>query len=170
MTDPELVQALTAEAAKKSDLLWVEVSDVTPRAMWHVWHQGAVLVVTGGLEQPDPGLRDGGSARLVLRSRDKGSRLLSLDATVQQVDAADPDWDELAAALHGKRLNSPDGDAAIDRWRTGSQLWRLTPTGTASESPGAMSDSSHRAEPPDTPATSRTRQPFHLGKATHVRK
>lgn len=170
MTDPELVLALVAEAAKKSDLLWVEVGDGPARGMWHVWHDDAVLLVTGGIEQPDPGLTSGGTARLVIRSRDKGSRLLTVDAAVERVDASTDDWADVAAALHAKRLNSPDGDAAVDRWRRECQLWRLTPSGAADELPGAMSDDAHRAEVPPTPATSTTRQPFHLGKATHVRK
>ena len=170
MAEPDLTSALTAEAAKKSDLLWVSVSDRPARAVWHVWHDGSVLLVTGGLEQPDPGLADGSTVTLLLRSRDKGARLLTIEARVEQADPAAGSWDELAAALHAKRLNSPDGDAAVDRWRSGSTIWRLTPTGTVVEAPGSMSDSSHRAEAVPTSATSSARQPLHLGRATRVRR
>jgi hypothetical protein len=170
VTEPELVSALTAEAAKKSDLLWVETDDTAARPLWHIWREDAALVVTGGLEQPDPGLVDGAPVVLVLRSKDKGSRLLRLRAVAHLVPASSPDWDELAEALHAKRLNSPDGDAAIDRWRRESAVWRLVPEGDPLEQPGAMSDSDHRAEVPDTPATTSTWQPYHLGGATHARR
>lgn len=170
MTDAALTGALIAEAVRKSDLLWVDVGGGPARAMWHVWHDGAALLVTGGIEQPDPGLAPGGTARLVVRSRDKGGRLVTLDTAVERVDPAAADWPDLAAALLAKRLNSPDGDAAVDRWRAECTLWQLTPTGVIHESPGSMSDTSHRAEVPESPATSNTWQPFHLGKATHVRR
>lgn len=170
MTQPDLTSALVAEAAKKSDLLWVGPRDEVPRPLWHIWYGDAVLVVTGGLEQPDPGLEHGSTVTLLLRSKDKGTRLLTVPAAVQRVTADSAEWEELAAALHAKRLNSPDGDAAIDRWRRESAVWRLVPTGDLVEGPDAMSDSSHRAEPLPTPATTSTRRPFHLGRATHLRR
>jgi hypothetical protein len=169
-TGPQLSQALVAEAAKKSDLLWVDTGTPPARPVWHVWRDDAVWVVTGGLEQPDPGLVDGATVRLVLRSRDTWSRLLSVDATVSRVDTSAAGWDEAATALHAKRLNSPDGDAALDRWRRESTVWRLTPAPELVEAPGAMSDHAHRAVAPETPAASSTRRPFHLGRATRVRR
>jgi hypothetical protein len=129
-----------------------------------------VWVVTGGLEQPDPGLVDGGVARVIWRSKDKGARLLSLDAAVTRVDPDSEGYAEAASALHAKRLNSPDGDAALERWRTDSTIWRLTPGDEVAEGPGSMSDAAHRAEVPDSPAVSSTWQPFHFGRATRIRR
>ncbi|NYV77754.1 hypothetical protein HW445_26020, partial [Streptomyces sp. UH6] len=68
MTTAELFdRALVEEAAKKSALVWVraEGGDVpgVDRALWHVWHDGAVCLVGDGPgEQPLPGLADGGHA------------------------------------------------------------------------------------------------------------
>jgi hypothetical protein len=170
VTGSELSQALIAEAAKKSDLLWLDTGTPPARPLWHVWRDDAVWVVTGGLEQPDPGLVDGAAVRLILRSRDKWSRLLSVDATVSRIDPSSDAWDEAASALHAKRLNSPDGDAALDRWRQESSVWRLTPGAELVEGPGTMSDQTHRAEVPETSAVSSTRRPFHFGRATRTRR
>lgn len=170
MTEPEVTSALLAEAAKKSDLLWVVVDSSTARPVWHIWHDEAVVVVVGGLEQPDPGLTDGTTVELILRSKDKGARILVVEAAAARVPSDSPQWDELAAAVHAKRLNSPDGDAAVARWRQESALWRLTPTGRLVEQPGQMSDSDHRAQVPLSAATSSTPKPFHLGRATRTRR
>lgn len=170
MTEPELASALLAEAAKKSDLLWVAVEGSTPRPLWHVWDGDAALVVVGGLEQPDPGLVDGRTVALVLRSKDKGARILVTEAVAAQVPPGSTEWDELAATVQAKRLNSPDGDAAVDRWRRESSLWRLVPNGHLLEHPGAMSDSDHRSQVAASTATSSTPQPFHLGRATRTRR
>ena len=94
VTGSELSQALIAEAAKKSDLLWLDTGAPPARPLWHVWRDEAVWVVTGGLEQPDPGLVDGATVRLILRSRDKWSRLLSVDATVSRIDPSSDAWSE----------------------------------------------------------------------------
>lgn len=170
MTETEVASALLAEAAKKSDLLWVVVGSAPARPVWHVWDGHAVVVVVGGLEQPDPGLADGSPVELILRSKDKGSRILVVEAVAAQVPSDSAQWDELAAAVHAKRLNSPDGDSAVARWRQESTLWRLTATGRLVEQPGQMSDSDHRAEVPLTAAATSTPQPFHLGGATRTRR
>jgi len=170
VTDHELNQALVAEAAKKSDLLWVETGTPPARPLWHIWRDDAVWVVTGGLEQPDPGLVDGAVVRVILRSRDKWSRLLSVDATVARIDPSSDLWAEAAAALHAKRLNSPDGDAALDRWRLESTVWQLVPGTALVEGPGTMSDQTHRAQAPESAAVSSTRRPFHFGRATRTRR
>jgi hypothetical protein len=166
----DLTAALVAEAAKKSDLLWVQLDTPPARPLWNIWIDDSVLLVTGGLEQPDPGLVDGGVARVTWRSKDKGSRLLSLDASVTRVDPDSDGYAEAASALHAKRLNSPDGDAALERWRAESTIWRLTPGNEVAEGPGSMSDGTHRAEVPASPAASSTWRPFHLGRATRTRR
>jgi hypothetical protein len=165
-----LDQALLAEVAAKADLIWVQVESQPPRGMWHVWHDGAVTVVTDGLEQPDPGFVDGGTATLILRSKDKQTRVLTIRATVRKLVPSSAEWDEAAKALHPKRLNPVDGEAQPERWRGSSTLWELRADGDADEGPGRMSDAPHRAEPVPTEGTTSMRRPFHAGKATKRRK
>ncbi len=165
-----LDQALLAEVASKADLVWVAVPTKPARALWHVWHDGAVAVVTGGREQSDPGLVDQQTVEVVLRSKDKFTRVLTVPATVQRLDPADEEWLAVAKALHPKRLNATDGEAQPERWRSESSLWLLRPIGTSTEGPGHLSDESHRAAPVPTDATTDRQRPFHLGNATRKRR
>jgi hypothetical protein len=165
-----LDQALLAEVATKADLVWVAVPPQPAKALWHVWHDGAVAVVTGGREQPDPGLVDQGTVELILRSKDKITRVLTVPAIVHWLDPANEQWLAVAKALHPKRLNATHGEAQPTRWRTESSLWLLRPTGPSTEGPGRLSDESHRAVPLPTDATTDQQQPFHIGKATRKRR
>lgn len=162
--------AFVAELASKSDLVWVSAGEQPARALWHVWHDDAVTVVAGGLEQPDPGLVPGSPVVLTLRSRDNRSRQLTVMAAVARLDAGTPAWDDAVKALHPKRLNAPDGEDQPQRWARESTVWTLRPTSEVVEQPGEMSSESHRAEPAATPATTLTRTPFHAGRATKKRR
>lgn len=124
------------EGARKSGILWIGLD--RPRLAWHVWHDGAIYLVTGGEEQHLPGLEARGSVRVTLRSKDNGARLADFTATVTVVDqAAEP---EAVAALAKERLNARDSETLPERWAAGSTVVRLSPqlagtaagTGTAS--------------------------------------
>jgi len=173
--DAAATEALIDEAAKKSGLVWVRAAGRHHReqAVWHVWHEGAFFVLTGGLEQPAPdGLGDasdgaaaGGEdahAFVSVVSKDKGSRLVTVETLVEIAEPGSEVWDEVLPALQSKRLNLPDGDAAPQRWARECTLWRLTPTGTVTETPDEPSTSSHAAEPPPSPGRSRVPRPLHL--------
>ena len=168
--DDEALQAFIAELASKSDLVWVEVGDLPARPVWSVWHDGAVTIVTGGLEQPDPGLTDGGTATLILRSKENRARQVATPSDVLLLSPGSDEWVAAAKALHPKRLNAPDGERQPERWARESAIWLLRPTGAPTESPGRHSDASHRAEPMATDATTLTRRPFHAGRATKKRR
>lgn len=46
MTSELLDRALIEEASKKSGLIWVRGAGApAARALWHVWHEGAVCVI-----------------------------------------------------------------------------------------------------------------------------
>jgi hypothetical protein len=145
--------ALVEEATKKSGLVWVD-----GRALWHVWVDGAMCVVGGPGEQPLPALADGGAATVVVRSKDKGGRLVSWAADVALLTPGGPAWTAAAAELRGKRLNTPDLGTVTERWARECQVFRLTPRGAPVEGPGAMPDGSGAAVPVATPAT--TREPI----------
>lgn len=153
-----LDRALVEEAAKKSGLLWVQpAGQPHARPLWHAWHDGAVVVVGDGAEQPLHGLTPGSTAALTLRSKDKWGRLVAFTATVALLDPGTPAWDGAAEELKGKRLNAPDTDTIGDRWARECRLLRLEPTGPLAPLP----DDSLAAAPMPTGVT--TRQPIPAG-------
>jgi hypothetical protein len=161
--DATAIAALVEESAKKSGLLWVRATGPRhrPQPMWQVWHEGAIYVITGGIEQPAPdGLTD--RAFVTLRSKDKGSRLLTIEADVAAVDVDSDEWSSVVPVLASKRLNLPDAEQAADRWRRECVVYRLTPTGDVVETPDEPTTSSHAAAPPPTPARTRVPRPLHL--------
>ncbi|MDH6220081.1 hypothetical protein [Streptomyces pseudovenezuelae] len=158
MTSELLDQALVEEATKKSGLVWVNGPGVPPRAVWHVWHEGAACLVGDGPgEQPLPGLTDGGFADVTVRSKDKGGRLVSWSAKVVELAPGSEAWQATVAELKGKRLNAPDGEAMPERWGRECRVLRLVPTGSVAPLP----DGSLAEAPLPSPAT--TRQPVPAG-------
>jgi hypothetical protein len=176
LADPDAARAhaLIEEAAKKSALLWLAAEPGgRAYAAWHVWVDGAVLVVSGGLEQPMPVLDLLAADRYIivtLRSKDTWGRLVTWVGRAETIAPDDDAWPAAASELHAKRLNSPDGEAAIERWRGESVITRIVPTGELLESPTHMPSGSRRAEPPDSPATTRGRLPFTIGRRARRRR
>lgn len=161
MTTPSAAEAtaLVEEATKKSGLVWVN-----GQAVWHAWVDGAMCVVGGPGEQPLPGLADGGTAMVTVRSKDKGGRLVSWASRVRLLSPGGEPWEAAAAELKGKRLNSPHGERITDRWAKECDLFRLVPEGLPTEAPGAMPVTSGAAAPAATPATTRHPVPAGLPK------
>ncbi|MEG3629683.1 hypothetical protein [Streptomyces poriticola] len=152
MTRELLDRALVEEATKKSGLVWVQGPQSPARALWHVWHEGAVCLVGDGPgEQPLPGLADGATAEVTVRSKDKGGRLVAWTARVVELAPGSESWQAAVAELKGKRLNAPDGEAMPERWARECRVLRLEPTGDMAPLPDGP-----LAEPPlPTPATTR---------------
>ncbi|MEU9778904.1 MULTISPECIES: hypothetical protein [unclassified Streptomyces] len=162
MTTQRLGQALVEESAKKSGLLWVRGDGVPARALWHVWHEGAVHVVGDGPgEQPLPGLADGGTAEVTVRSKDKGGRLVQWTASVRRLEPGTPAWDAAVAELRGKRLNATDAEGMAERWARECRVLRLEPRGAAVTE---LSDGPLDAAPLPSPAVTRRPVPAALPK------
>ncbi|ANP49290.1 hypothetical protein J2Z21_002084 [Streptomyces griseochromogenes] len=163
-----LDQALVEEATKKSGLIWVRGAGApAARALWHVWHEGAVCLVGDGPgEQPLPGLADGGLAEVTVRSKDKGGRLVSWPATVSELAPGSPEWEAAVAELKGKRLNAPDGEQMPDRWARECRVLRLVPAGSSAPLPSH----SLAERPLPTPATTRRPIPPGLPKLLAKRR
>ncbi|MFF8725120.1 hypothetical protein ACF073_01350 [Streptomyces sp. NPDC015171] len=162
MTSELLDRALIEEAAKKSGLIWVRGAGApAARALWHVWHEGAVCVVGDGPgEQPLTGLADGGTAEVSVRSKDKGGRLVTFPAAVAEQAPGSPEWEAAVAELKGKRLNAPDGEEMPARWARECRVLRLVPTGAVAPLPeGSLAE-----RPVPTPATTREPVPAGLPK------
>ncbi|MEI5101676.1 hypothetical protein RB200_28215 [Streptomyces sp. PmtG] len=159
-------RALVEEATKKSGLIWVRGTGPA-RALWHVWHDGAVhLVGEGPGEQPLPGLADGATAEVTVRSKDKGGRLLSWTAGVTELAPRSEEWEAAVAELKGKRLNAPDGERVVERWAAECRVLRLTPREADLEPP----DGSQAAAPLPTPVTTRQPAPEALPRLLFRRK
>ncbi|MFG2312567.1 hypothetical protein ACGFS9_28430 [Streptomyces sp. NPDC048566] len=169
MTHELLDRALIEEATKKSGLIWVRGGGLTSgpdagraapdRPLWHVWHDGAALLIGDGPgEQPLPGLTAGDEAVVTVRSKDKGGRLVSWSARVTELAAGTPEWEAAVGELKGKRLNAPDGEAVLERWARECRLVRLEPTGATAAPP----DGSLVRRPVPTAATTRRDAPAAL--------
>jgi hypothetical protein len=144
------------EAMKKSGIVWLDTgSGQTAQAAWYVWLEGAAYVLTGSGEQPDPGLADAAAVRVVARSKETRSLLVEWAGSATPVAPADENWDTVTAALAKARLNLPDPASAPERWAADPAIavFRIAPTGPLAEAPGRYSDSSRRAAPLPTPAT-----------------
>lgn len=172
--DAARARALLEEAGKKSAMLWLAAEPGgRAYAAWHVWVDGAALVVSGGLEQKMPvlDLLDADRRILVtLRSKDTWGRLVTWIGHAETIAPDDEAWLSAATELHAKRLNAPDGEAQPDRWRRESVITRIVPTGELVESPTHMPSGSRRAEPPTSPATTRGRLPFTIGRRARRRR
>jgi len=151
----ELSVALLEEAAKKSGLLWLALPDLPqPRAAWHVWHEGSAYVLTGGEgEQPLPGLPEAERVTVILRSKDKGGRLITFVAACEQVRPGSELWDAVTPVMAKERLNAPSHEGQLERWATESWVIRLTPTDEITEQPGEYPDDYATVRPVPTPAT-----------------
>ncbi|MCO5971993.1 hypothetical protein [Actinoallomurus soli] len=162
MTDP--TTALVEEATRRSGLIWLALPDLAqPRAAWHLWHDGAAYVVTGGIEQPLPGLPEAERVTVTVRSKDKGGRIVSWVAAVSEAKPHSEEWEAVVPLLAKERLNAPDGEAQTERWANEAYVMRLTPTGEVTEAPGEMPADYAAVRPVPSPATSVGRPPFMVG-------
>ena len=158
MSDDALSRALVAELGKKTSVSWVRYDGGT-HAVWHVWHEDALCLVSGGDEQPLPDIDDGDPVEVIMRSKDNGGRLVTWVGTASVVPPESAEWGPVTAVLVRERLNLDDLTTAADAWARTSVVRRIVPTGEFAESPGDLSDESHRAIPQQTPATTRGRLP-----------
>jgi hypothetical protein len=165
VTSPELARLLIDEATKKSGLVWVNAAAGTS-PVWLVWHDGSAYVLSGPAEQPVADLVDGGTATVTVRSKDKGSRLVTWEAAVSTLVPGGEEWTGVVPLLLGKRLNLVDGEAAAVRWAGANTVHRLTPTGRLTEAPDQMPDGSLAAAPLPSPAATEVPMPFTVGGST----
>ena len=131
-----LEQTVT-KALQKGTILWLRVPQRPDRRgrpvqrheqpAWFVLERGKVYILTGPTEQQIAGLTEAGEVELIVRSKDVRSRIADVPADVRVVPTDDPLFDRIGRAALGKRLNLPDGDAALERWRANCTLVELTP-------------------------------------------
>jgi hypothetical protein len=153
--------ALIAELSRKTGVSWLSATGAEERtyAVWHVWHDDALCLVSGGGEQPLPDIDDGARVEVTQRSKDNGGRLVTWVGTASVVPPGSAEWDSITPALVSDRLNLRDLTTAADEWARSSVVRKVVPTGELVEAPGRLSEDAHRATPAPTPATTRGRLP-----------
>jgi len=149
-----LTTALIAELGKKTGVSWLRY-DGEDHAVWHTWHDDALCVVSGGAEQPLPGIGEATSTEVVMRSKDNGGRLVTWVGEVSVVRPGDGLWEPVTKALVAGRLNLADLSTAVATWAEHSVVTRIVPTDRLVESPGSLSEDAHLAVPKATGATTR---------------
>jgi hypothetical protein len=149
---------LVSEAMKKAAITWLAVADGQPYAVWCLWIDDALYVVSGADEQPAPGLAQSATVSVTARG-DHGGRIVTWTARVERVRPDTETWTTVVPQLAGKRLNSAGADDLADHWAKHCVVSRLVP---ADHAPQELPDGSLAATPPPTPAARPTPKPFRL--------
>lgn len=139
------------KALQKGDIMWVSVPAPPPRRriasgrkrsstthtqpVWFMWDKKAekVYLINGKGEQNVPGLPEQDKVEISARSKDIRSLVARVPAAVEVVPLGDERWDRLGKVALTTRLNLPDGDAALERWKRDCKLIELTPDFGADE-------------------------------------
>jgi len=151
------VTALFAEAAAKSGLMWVQPPGDRAWPFWHAWADETVYALSGPGEQTLPWLPE--EVHLILRSKDTGGRLLTVQATVHEIAPTDEAWGPAVDALRAGRLNAPQD--AVQRWARECTVRAMRPFGAPVEAPGSYPTTSGAAPVPPSEATTATWRPWH---------
>jgi hypothetical protein len=148
---------LVAEAMKKAAIAWLGIGERPPYAVWCLWLDEALYVVSGPGEQPAPDLAGAAAVEVSARG-DHGGRIVTWPARVERLSPGTDAWDTVVGQLAGKRLNSGSAGELGERWARECVISRLVPAGD----PDDLPDGSLAAPPLPTPATRTTRKPFRL--------
>jgi hypothetical protein len=153
---------LVDEASKKAAVAWITVGDGPALALWCLYLDGVLFIVSGPGEQSAPGLADAATATVTLRG-DHGGRIVTWPARVTRLAPGSEQWDAVAPQVAAKRLNARGtASQVLERWAAGCVLSRLTPADGPVEAGEALPDGSLAAPPRETPAVRPTRRPFKL--------
>jgi hypothetical protein len=129
--------ALVEEAARRSKVCWVAAAHPAaqqgthggspPQLVWFVWHDGAVVLVSGEAGQVLAWLGATAAATVTMRAKDTGALLVTWPAAVEVVPPEDPRWEGHAAVLLAARLNLADPEQTLASWRRDAAVVRLAP-------------------------------------------
>lgn len=119
-------------ALKKGSICWLTIPQAKGaplrRPAWYVQQGKQLFVLKGAGEQELPNLEHVSNVVLSVKSKDVKALIGEFDAAVRVVTDAE-EFDRIAALGLGTRLNLPDGEAALQRWRDTCTLVELTPRG-----------------------------------------
>ena len=166
-----MTSSLVEEAVKKASVAWISVGDGPALALWCMPLDGSLVVVSGPGEQAAPGLAEAATATVRLRG-DTGGLIVVVDAAVERLTPGSADWDAVAPALAGKRLNaSGSSEELVTRWaEAGCAIVRLTPVDHEPVGAPHLPDDSGATAPRDTPARVSVRRPFRLHRVRPPRR
>jgi hypothetical protein len=146
--------ALIVELARKTSVSWLRYAGGVHPA-WHLWHDDALYVLSGGEEQCLPGIEEAEEIAVTMRSKENGGRLITWVGSASRLLPEEPRWPEVTAAMVSDRLNLESLTEAPLRGARESVVTRIRPTGESRESPGDLSHDAHLGVPAATPATTR---------------
>ena len=157
------------KALQKGEIMWLTVpgSAVGPRRasgrklpqdhtqpVWFVWDRKSesVYLINGEGEQNVPGLAEQRVVELSARAKDDRSLVARVPAEVEIVPLDDERWETIGRAALTARLNLPDGDAALERWKRDCSLVHLVPQFGADEDGDQPAEARAAAAAPAAPA------------------
>jgi hypothetical protein len=126
--EPDALLPLVAELGRRTGVCWLRY-DGRDHPAWHVWHEGALLLVSGGQEQPLPHIEDATQVQVVMRSKDTGGRLATWSGVATTLPPRTPEWDDAVAVLVAARLNLESMTQSPQRWAETSVVTRVVPDG-----------------------------------------
>lgn len=117
-------------ALKKGSICWLTIpqrdgSRLT-RPAWYIQQGQTLFVLKGPDEQELPGLEQAREVTLTVKSKDVKATLGEMPAAVRVV-TDDGEFERVATMGLGTRLNLPDGQGALQRWKATCTLVELTP-------------------------------------------
>ncbi len=116
---------------KKSAIIWLTIPQAQgqpiTRPAWFVYQGRKVYVLTGPAEQDLTNIARAGEVTLTARSKEVRSRIASVPATVRVVSNDSDEFDQVLRLGLTTRLNLPDGDSALGRWKQTCTLVELSP-------------------------------------------
>jgi hypothetical protein len=135
---PESVQGAgvlleAAETAlKKGSICWISIPQPdgteVSRPAWYVQQGPKLFVVKGETEQELPNLEHNDVVDVTVKSKDVKATIGVLTCDVRVVTDAE-EFERIAGLGLGTRLNLPDGDGALERWKQHCTVVELTPRG-----------------------------------------
>ncbi|MDX1512083.1 MAG: hypothetical protein R3249_12100, partial [Nitriliruptorales bacterium] len=119
------------EALKKGAIMWLDIpqqdGSTLQRAAWYVQQGRKLFVLTGPDEQELPNLEACEVVGMVVKAKDVKAAIGEMQADVRVVPADSDEFESIATLGMGKRLNLPDGEGALQRWKDTCTMVELTP-------------------------------------------
>lgn len=123
---PDVIQA----GLSKSSIIWLSIpqldGSMQHRPAWYV-HQGTkVFVLKGGTEQSLPNLENADVVDVSVKGKDVKAVIGTVKADARVVPNDTDEFESVAKLGLGTRLNLPDGEGALARWRNECTLVELS--------------------------------------------
>lgn len=118
-------------ALKKGSIVWLSIPQpdgtTATRPAWYVQQGTTLFVIKGEGEQQLPNIEQVDEVELTVKSKDINASIAVVKAKTRVVRNDSDEFDRIATIGLGTRLNLPDGQGALDRWRSGGTMIELTP-------------------------------------------